>query len=63
MMPDLATLRQAVADYMSSEGCSCCRDMDAHVKHKALLAKLLNVPMYDDESGYDFPKFRTGYKP
>jgi hypothetical protein len=52
-------IRQAVADYMYSEGCSCCRDKDAHEINAARLAKLLKVPMYDDKSGYDFSKFRS----
>jgi methionine aminopeptidase len=55
----IAEIRRAVADYMSSEGCSCCRDMEAHVKHAAALGKLLQVPEYEDGSGYDFRKFRT----
>lgn len=53
-----STLRQAVADYMQSEGCSCCRGSN-HAEHKAVLAKLLNVPKYSDRSGYDFDKFST----
>ena len=52
-------IRQAVADYMYSEGCSCCRDNDSHKEHARKLAKLLSVPQYDDGSGYDFYKFRT----
>lgn len=52
-------VRQAVADYMSSEGCSCCSDIDAHDEHEEVLAKLLNVPKYSDGSGYDFSKFKT----
>lgn len=55
----LDTLRQAVADYMRYEGCSCCRNQDEQDKVKAKLAGLLNVPMYDDGSGYDFNKFAT----
>jgi len=50
-------LRQAVADYMRSEGCSCCRDDDKHDEAKARLAALLNVPKYSDGSGYDFYQF------
>lgn len=50
-------LRTAVANYMCSEGCSCCRDTDMHEKHEAVLAKLLDVPAYDDNSGYDFRQF------
>ena len=56
---ELEKIRQAVADYMRSEGCSCCRDDDAHRKHTKILAELLDVPMYEDKSGYDFSKFRS----
>lgn len=54
-----AEIRQALADYMSSEGCSCCEDHNKHRNAKAELAKLLNVPEYDDRSGYDFSKFKS----
>jgi hypothetical protein len=50
-------LREAVANYMRSEGCSCCQDVDAHREHKAVLAKLLGVRKYSDGSGYDFSKY------
>lgn len=56
---ELGEIRRAVADYMWSEGCSCCRDTEAHDENKATLAKLLKVPKYDDGSGYDFSPFRT----
>lgn len=56
----LADVRQAVADYMRSEGCSCCEDSSAHSQHEEQLAKLLGVEPYDDDSGYNFPKYRTG---
>lgn len=59
MEKEIKKIRQAVADYMSSEGCSCCQDIDGHKLHEALLAKLLNVPKYKDGSGYDFSKFQT----
>jgi hypothetical protein len=42
---------------MKSEGCSCCQDIEAHKKHKEALAKILNVPEYDDGSGYDFYQY------
>jgi hypothetical protein len=52
-------LRQAVADYMYSEGCSCCQG-DDHIKHAARLAELLNVPPYRDEPEYfQFEKYRS----
>lgn len=56
----LQMVRQAVADYMRSEGCSCCRDTDAHEVNAKRLAELLNVPMYSDGSGYNFALFRSG---
>ena len=55
----LETIRQAFADYVSSEGCSCCQNRDEHKKAAALLAGLLDVPMFDDGSGYDFWQFRS----
>ena len=51
-------LREAVANYMQSEGCSCCRSNN-HDEHKNVLGKLLKVPKYKDGSGYDFSKFTT----
>lgn len=57
--PTIAEIRKAVADYMGSEGCSCCSDRDAHKKHEATLAKLLRVPKYSDGSGFDFTRYQT----
>lgn len=51
-------LRKALADYMNSEGCSCCRG-PAHEANAARLAKLLRVPKYADGSGYNFAKYRS----
>jgi methionine aminopeptidase len=58
-MTKLEQIRQAIADYMGSEGCSCCQNIDAHKLHTARLAGLLDVPMYSDGSGYDFHQFRS----
>lgn len=55
-----AELRRLIADYMSSEGCSCCRNIEAHEKHAASLAKAVGVPKYSDGSGYDFARYRSG---
>lgn len=59
MKTDLKTIRQALADYIWSEGCSCCRNQEQHDVAAQQLAKLLRVPKYNDGSGYDFYKFRT----
>lgn len=55
----IEAIRKAVADYMSSEGCSCYRDIEGHENHAAKLAILLEVPMYDDASGYNFNQFSS----
>lgn len=52
-------IRKAVADYMGSEGCSCCRNVDVHNESERILAGLLDVPMYEDASGYDFNQFSS----
>ena len=50
---ELKAIRTAVADYMRSEGCSCCQDYEAHHEHHARLGKLLKVQKYPDKSGYE----------
>jgi hypothetical protein len=55
----LSKIRRAVADYMASEGCSCCQNTPAHEEAAARLGRLLWVPEYEDGSGYDFAQFRT----
>lgn len=51
-------LREAVANYMWSEGCSCCQGPN-HSEHEKALGKLLNVPKYKDDSGHDFSQYCT----
>lgn len=55
----IAAIRNALADYIRSEGCSCCQNTPKHEDAARRLAGLLDVPMYDDGSGYDFYKFPT----
>lgn len=67
-MTKLEQVRQALADYMYAEGCSCCRDIEAHAKAKCKLGNLLGVPAeieenYENEPYYDFSKYRTPIKP
>ena len=52
-------LREALANYMHSEGCGCCQDEDAHKEQEEILALLLDVEPYADGSGYDFYKYAT----
>lgn len=47
-------LRKALGEYIESEGCSCCENIEDHKEAAEKLAKLLNVPKYKDGSGYDF---------
>jgi acetyl-CoA carboxylase alpha subunit len=51
--------RMALANYIASEGCGCCEDSDKHKAAEKRLAELLDVPMFEDKSGYDFYKFKT----
>jgi len=53
-----ANIRAAIADYMYSEGCMCCEGED-HKDHAEKIAKLLDVPKYEDGSGYNFSQFRS----
>ena len=55
----LEQIRTAFADYVRSEGCSCCRDGDAHEEAMYRMAKLLDIPPYSDGSGYDTYQFTT----
>lgn len=52
-------IRTAIADYIRSEGCSCCCNNEKHDEDKKRIAKLLQVPPYDDNSGYDFGQFQS----
>jgi hypothetical protein len=56
---NLAAIRRAVADYIASEGCSCCQNVDAHRDAAERLGKLLRVPRYSDGSGRNFYKYKT----
>ena len=56
----IAKVRQALADYIYSEGCNCCQDVEAHREHRVVLARLLNVPAHEKQQDYhDFSPFRT----
>lgn len=52
-------IKRAIADYIASEGCSCCQDIEAHKEAEERLGKILKIPMYKDKSGYDFNRYKT----
>jgi hypothetical protein len=54
-----AQIRQAVADYMATEGCSCCGDYEQHAIDKIKLGRILRAQRYSDGSGYSFRPFET----
>ncbi len=58
-MIKIKTIKQLIADYMASEGCSCCESTEEHDIVKEKLARLLHIPKYKDGSGYDFGKYRS----
>lgn len=55
----LEEVRTAVADYISTEGCTCCQDYEGHKQAMNRLGEALNLPKYPDGSGYDIYQFRS----
>ena len=55
----LFKIRRAFADYVASEGCSCCQNTEKHEAAARRLGRLLRVPEYEDGSGHDFGQFRS----
>lgn len=55
----ISEIRQAFADYVYSEGCSCCRNTGEHTKAMDKLGKLLKMKKYSDGSGYDYSKYKS----
>lgn len=56
---ELNALRNAFADYVASEDCSCCRNIESHDAAAERMAILLDVPRYKDDSGWNFRKFAS----
>jgi len=52
-------LRVAVADYMYSEGCSCCQNEELHREDTKLLGELLDVPKFAESDVPNFRMFRS----
>ncbi len=61
MEKPIKEIREAVANYIKSEGCDCCRGSN-HSLHKDILARILKVKKYSDGSGFDFGKYETKEK-
>ena len=59
MNENFEAIREAIADYIASEGCSCCQDTPKHEAALRRLAILLDVPEYSDGSGYDFYRYAS----
>lgn len=62
MNKKIEKIRQAFADYVASEGCSCCQDREGHKEAAAKLAKLLDIEPFEDGSGHNFYKYQTQKK-
>jgi len=58
-----AEIRRAFADYIATEGCSCCRDIEGHSEAMKRLGKLLRMKKYCDGSGYDYSLYTTNKTP
>jgi uncharacterized protein YhaN len=52
-------VRELIVNYMRSEGCSCCQDLEEHAKNKKELGELLDCGKYDDEDNYNFYQYAT----
>lgn len=52
-MTKLEKIKYMVAEYMASEGCSCC-ESSSHESDGEVLCEALGMPKFDDGSGYDF---------
>lgn len=50
----LIAAKKAFSEYVKSEGCSCCRDTEAHEKAAEKIAAALGFEKYKDGSGFDF---------
>jgi hypothetical protein len=57
----LDNVRREVARLHYASGCSCCRDDDEWDAAGAALGELLDIPPYDDGSGFDFSAVRDEY--
>jgi len=52
-------VRELIANYMRSEGCTCCQDLEEHTDVKRRLGELLDCGKYNDEDEYNFYQYVT----
>lgn len=55
----ISEVRASFADYVKSEGCSCCRNTIKHDEAMEKLAALLEIEPYKDGSGFNVYKYAT----
>lgn len=51
-------LRKTFAELNYATGCGCCGDPEGYDKASTELAKLIEMELYEDGSGPNFPKYR-----
>jgi hypothetical protein len=57
-LQEIEKIRLEVAKLYCASGCSCCRDDDNWYKSAENLANILDIPKFEDGSGFDFYKVR-----
>ena len=50
---------ELIANYMRSEGCTCCQNREEHEDVKRRLGELLDCGKYDGEDEYNFNQYTT----
>lgn len=50
----LDAVRKEFVFFWSAQGCDCCADLDEIDHRGRQLAALLNIPIFDDDSGVDY---------
>ncbi len=52
-------VRELIANYIQSEGCTCCQNIEEHTKAKWRLGELLECGKYNDEDVHNFYQYAT----
>ena len=51
---DVQKIKQALVQYINSEGCGCCENDDEHEAAEKTLAELFDVPRHSNNLHYDW---------